>query len=199
MKSGDSNVSHSRGSHRDWTQRIRLAGDMATIALLGCAVWVFLRGRHAAAVATPVVPVTSLGDSTIAKLAATRVDGRQVVLFGTALDHPRLVFAFRRDCSVCQRQKATWQSLASKARADGVDVIAITSEPGSRELGKYFAPAPITVLSVADQDALTDVLHTQYVPTTILVSGDRRIRFHHIGMITPEDVKQLQSLLTAKW
>lgn len=198
MNPGNGNVTHGAGVHREWTHRLRVVADIATVVLLVCAIWMFLRGRHAGAATTSVAPVASLGDSTITPLVAVDVDGRSVDLFGTATDRPRLLFVFRRDCPVCQRQKATWQSLADSARVRGVDVVAITGESGSRELGKYFAPAPITVLSASDQVALVDVLHTQYVPTTILVSGDRRIRFHHIGLLTLDNVKQLRSMMIAR-
>lgn len=180
-----------------WGQRLKVVADIATLAILGVAVWVFIMGRRGTSSAAAAAPVTSLGDSTIVRLNVRDPNGRPVALFDSTRARAQLVFVFRSDCPVCQRQKAQWEVLAREARVGGADAVAITAETLDETLRNYFGNSPISVLRVSGEQVLPQTFHTAYVPTTLLISRRQRIRFHHIGLMTPDDVRELRALMRA--
>lgn len=75
------------------------------------------------------------------------------------------------------------------------EVIALTPEPPMAAVRSYFGDANIQVGQIEEPSVALARLGTQLVPTTILVGVDGRVRFHHTGVLSPEDVEVLREML----
>lgn len=105
----------------------------------------------------------------------------------------RLVLVFRTDCAVCARQKASWVALGDSLSARGWEVVALTPEPYSPEVAKYFS-APVVTRSLVTPGDLTTALGTTAVPTTIAAVGGRHIAYYHVGFAPEADLSGLRTL-----
>jgi peroxiredoxin len=109
-------------------------------------------------------------------------------------DSTTLLLVFRSDCPACAKQKHDWSALGSKARQSGVRVLGTTAEDISgADIQGYFEAGTAVLARTLETGDLSRRLFVAVVPTTIILDGSGKIRFHHSGVMDSSALRMAYS------
>lgn len=178
---------------RRWRSGLSVAVDVATLAAIIGAGFLFLNSRSAKSSRAPDLgDLERFVDSIMPPLAVRDSDHGRDTLF-TSPGTATLVLVFRTDCPVCGVQKPEWNELARRASGVGWRTVALTPERITSEVAAYFAPRIVETFQVSDPSRLGQ-LGVTGVPATIVVTAAGRIGFGRVGLLGPDGVDVVKAM-----
>ncbi len=173
---------------------LRRGLDAATFGVLVFAIGAYLQTKQERAGRSSGVTQGMPAESVLPPISAIDSGRTHRTLFDSR-NTPTLVFVFRSDCPACEAQKPTWLELARLADSLHVPVVAVSGELGAAASFSYFADPRIPVFTLENPTMIATAFGTRVVPTTIVVDGQHRMRFHHRGLLGRTERRAIRGLL----
>ena len=106
---------------------------------------------------------------------------------------PRLLNVFASWCAPCEQEIPMLMQL----KAQGVEIVGVAVHDASPQLQQFLARNgnPYGRIGLDEAGRVQIALGSAGVPETFVVDGTGRITYQHIGVIKPEDLSTVRSLL----
>jgi thiol-disulfide isomerase/thioredoxin len=108
---------------------------------------------------------------------------------------PQLIHIFATWCMPCRIEMPLFAAAAPQLERRGFDVIGIDQQESGSQVARFAEEFDITYPLYIDTTGITHtVLGARFIPTTLLVGSDGRIRWIHPGPMTEKDLTDFKRM-----